>query len=354
MQLCCGRICNGVRGLKIHQSKSTCGQGRMHAHRSDEPSGEMEENPRQEAHHSPRDLSVPATHQDHTQLPMPIQKAHPRQRRKELSGPKRVVWKGSPRAWSIQEFSANLSKKHRRRRAASQLSGLTSQMYMGLFPHNIQGMITNYLRDIKLRFQSTRFTAKWQPAEKGIVPGCTISPILFIMGMNLIISVVSTKSRGPKTATGCQHPVIRAFMDDLTVITPNHVQASWVLAELDSMATWAKPKKSKSLVIQKGKKTGKFKLVQGEVIPNIQGNQIRCLGKWYDDSLSDKNSISSTGKQVEEWLKKIDKSGLPGKYKCWIFQHGLLPRLMWLLTVYEVLLPTVEEMERKFNKHLRR
>ncbi|RXN33882.1 hypothetical protein ROHU_015321 [Labeo rohita] len=70
--------------------------------------------------------------------------------------------------------------------------------------------------------------------------------------------------------------------------------------------------------------------------------------------MSDKNSISNTGKQVEEWLKKIDKSGLPGKYKCWIYQHGLLPRLMWLLTVYEVLLSTVEEMERKFNKHLRR
>ncbi len=189
--------------------------------------------------------------------------------------------------------------------------------------------------------------------------GCTISPILFIMGMNLIISAASTKSRGPKTAAGSQQPAIRAFMDDLTVITPTHVQARWVLAELDRMATWAKmvfkPKKSRSLVIQKGKTTGRFKLlVQGEEIPNIQGNPIRCLGKWYDDSLSDKNSISSTGKQVEEWLEKIDKSGLPGKYKCWIYQHGLLPRLMWLLTVYEVLLSTVEEMERKFNKHLRR
>ncbi len=147
-------------------------------------------------------------------------------------------------------------------------------------------------------------------------------------------------------------------MDDLTVITPTHLQARWVLAELDRMATWAKmvfnPKKPRSLVIQKGKTTGRFQLlVQWEVIPNIQGNPIRFLGKWYDDSLSDKNSISSTRKQVEKWLKKIEKSGLHGKYKCWIYQHGLLPRLMWLLTVYEVLLSTVEEMVRKFNKHLR-
>ncbi|XP_061917856.1 uncharacterized protein LOC133659137 [Entelurus aequoreus] len=167
------------------------------------------------------------------------------------------------------------------------------------------------------------------------------------------------KSRGPKTAAGSQQPAIRAFMDDLTVITPTHVQARWVLAELDRMATWAKmifkPKKSRCLVIQKGKTTGKFKLlVQGETIPNIQGNPIKCLGKWYDDSMTDKNSIFSTENQVEEWLKKIDKSGLPGKYKCWIYQHGLLQRLMWLLTVYEVAITTVEGLERKFNKHLRK
>lgn len=57
---------------------------------------------------------------------------------------------------------------------------------------------------------------------------------------------------------------------------------------------------------------------------------------------------------MEEWLEKIDKSGLSGKYKCWIFQHGLLPRLMWLLTIYDVTLTTVEGMERRFNKHLRK
>ena len=141
--------------------------------------------------------------------------------------------------------------------------------------------------------------------------------------------------------------------------TVSNVQARWVLAELDRMATWAKmifkPKKSRCLVSQKGKTTERFKLlVQGEVIPNIQGNPIKCLGKWYDDSLTDKNSISSTEKQAEVWLNRTDKSGLPWKYKCWIYQHGLLQRLMWLLTIYEVPITSVEGMERKFNKHLRR
>lgn len=40
-----------------------------------------------------------------------------------------------------------------------------------------------------------------------------------------------------------------------------------------------------------------------------------CFGRWYDDSLSDKNSISSTEQQVEDWLMKIDKSGLLTLYE---------------------------------------
>lgn len=61
-------------------------------------------------------------------------------------------------------------------------------------PNHMHGMITSYLGDIKPQFQLAMFTTKW----------CTISPILFIMGMNLIISAVSTKSSEPKEAKSWQ------------------------------------------------------------------------------------------------------------------------------------------------------
>ena len=53
-------------------------------------------------------------------------------------------------------------------------------------------------------------------------------------------------------------------------------------------------------------------------------------------------------------MKHIDKTGLPGKFKVWLFQHGLLPRLMWPLMLYEIATTTVEGFERLINKHLRR
>ncbi len=226
-------------------------------------------------------------------------------------------------------------------------------------PRHIKGMITSYFGRIQLRFKTAYFTTQWQSLEKGIVTGCTISPILFVIGMNLLITAAEKEAHGPKMESGIRQPPIRGYMDDLTITTTTHVEARWVLTVLDHMATWArmkfKPKKSRSLVIRNGKLTNRFKLhVQEEVIPSIEENPIKCLGKWFDDSLTDRNNITNTEKQTEEWLRRIEKSGLPGKFKAWLYQHGLLPRLMWLLTVYEVPMTCVEGVERKINKYLRK
>jgi len=57
---------------------------------------------------------------------------------------------------------------------------------------------------------------------------------------------------------------------------------------------------------------------------------------------------------MEDWLKLVDKCGLPGKFKAWIYQHGILPRLLWPLLVYSVPSSTMEAMERTINSFLRR
>ena len=53
-------------------------------------------------------------------------------------------------------------------------------------------------------------------------------------------------------------------------------------------------------------------------------------------------------------MGKIDKSGLPGRFKAWLYQHAALPRIMWPLTVYSVPITTMEAMERKISGFLRR
>ncbi|CAC5393571.1 unnamed protein product [Mytilus coruscus] len=71
-----------------------------------------------------------------------------------------------------------------------------------------------------------------------------------------------------------------------------------------------KPKKSRALVIRKGKSTHQVELkVQGKVIPSIIDNPITYLGKWFDDSLSDKNNIRRIEQKVSEGIRNIDKTG---------------------------------------------
>lgn len=108
------------------------------------------------------------------------------------------------------------------------------------------------------------------------------------------------------------------------------------------------------MVMKRGGLADSFELyIQGEQIPTIWEDPIKYLGKWYDDTLSDRNNINIE-KQTGEWQRRIDRSGLPGKFKSWIYQNGLLPKLMWLLTVYEMPLTVVGRVEKRVNKHLRR
>ena len=102
-------------------------------------------------------------------------------------------------------------------------------------------------------------------------------------------------------------------MDDLTIRTDTHIQARWILKALEETASWArmtfKAKKSRSLIIKKGKVTQKFELtIQGEKIPSIIGNPIKCLGKWFDETLGDKVNIQRIEQQVREGMRNIDKT----------------------------------------------
>ena len=40
--------------------------------------------------------------------------------------------------------------------------------------------------------------------------------------------------------------------------------------------------------------------------------------------------------------------------KCWMYQFGLLPRIMWPLIMYDIPMTAVEEAERLISKHIRR
>ncbi|XP_052281250.1 uncharacterized protein LOC127878762 [Dreissena polymorpha] len=93
----------------------------------------------------------------------------------------------------------------------------------------------------------------------------------------------------------------------------------------------------------------------GEDIPSLIDNPVKCLGKWFDTTLGDsRNNTERIRQQLRNGLAKIEGTGLPGKFKAWLFQHGLLPRLLWPLMLYEIPTSTVDSLESMINKSLRR
>jgi len=116
-----------------------------------------------------------------------------------------------------------------------------------------------------------------------------------------------------------------------------------------------KPAKSHSLVLKKGKVTDRFCFsIKGAEKPSLSKQPVKSLGKIFDSSLRDFASVQLTCQELKSWLRATDRSGLPGKFKAWIYQHGILPRILWVLLVYKVPISTVETLERRVSSCLRR
>jgi len=112
-------------------------------------------------------------------------------------------------------------------------------------------------------------------------------------------------------------------MDDLTVTTTAVPGARWILQGLERLMSWArmsfKPTKSRSLVLRKGKVTDKFRFrLREHQIPSVTERLVKSLGKVFNSSLNDRDPIKATSDDLEGWLRTVDKSGLPGKFKAWV------------------------------------
>ncbi|KAJ3605309.1 hypothetical protein NHX12_027358 [Muraenolepis orangiensis] len=218
-------------------------------------------------------------------------------------------------------------------------------------PSRCRDLIADYYSNFRMRVSSGAITSSWHKVEIGIITGCTISVTLFSLAMNMLTKSAEPECRGPRTNSGQRQPPIRAFMDDLTVMTGSVPGCRWILKGLEELVEWArmrfKPAKSRSMVLRKGKVVDKFRFNADTAIPPISEKPVKSLGKVFDCSLRDTTSIQSTCTELDGWLKSVDNSGLPGKFKAWVYQHGILPRILWPLLVYAVPISTVETLERR-------
>ena len=207
-------------------------------------------------------------------------------------------------------------------------------------------------------FTTTDYTTGWQALEVGIMMGCVVSPLLFVMCMELILRGTTDTASGEETRSGGVLPPSRAFMDDVTTLVQSKAGTQELLDRFHDLFTWArmkaKPKKSRSISLVRGTICDIHFSIGGNIIPAVREQPVKSLGRLYAFPLTDRHRGVEVEGTALEGLHAIEKSELPGKLKAWCFQHGLLPRLLWPLQIYEISLSRVETIQQHINKYLRK
>ncbi|KAJ8390061.1 hypothetical protein AAFF_G00110750 [Aldrovandia affinis] len=225
-------------------------------------------------------------------------------------------------------------------------------------PSTITNLVRNYFQDLQFCIQTTEYTTSWQSVEVGIMAGCTISPLAFTMAMEVIIRASKWVVGGERLQSGQRLPPIRAYMDDMTTLTSTIACTKHLLGKLQANITWArmkfKPSKSRSISIVKGKLVDQRFYIKDTPIPLVSELPVKSLGRWYNASLKDSDQCDQLREETIKGLVSIDKTLLPGKLKLWCLQFGLLPRLMWPLTVYEIPMTKVEKLERTVSSYIKK
>ena len=200
-------------------------------------------------------------------------------------------------------------------------------------PEDIQVMLDDYFSGFRIRFSTNSYTTDWINLEIEIAMGCTISPILFVMAMEVILKAAEDSAGPTNLGGGCYMPPLKAFMDDTTIICSKEDETRRMLERLDLLMAWCtmkfKPKKSRSLSVRKGKidATTKF-TVASQQIPTVSQEPVKSLGRWYDSFMKDTKRGLETVELATEDLLAITRYGLQSKLKVWCLQFMLIPKLL--------------------------
>ncbi len=107
-------------------------------------------------------------------------------------------------------------------------------------------------------------------------------------------------------------------------------------------------------MLRKGKVVNHHFMLSGDEIPTVSEQPVKSLGRLYTEDLKDTNRVKELHDDLDDWLTRIDKCGLPNRFKLWCLKFGLMPRLMWRLMIYEVAISHVEAMEMRISSQIRR
>ena len=86
-------------------------------------------------------------------------------------------------------------------------------------------MLDDYFSGFRMMFSTNSHTTEWSNLEIGIPMDCTISPILFVMAMEVILAAAAESTAQVNVGGRCYMPHLKTFTDNTTIMCPNEDEA---------------------------------------------------------------------------------------------------------------------------------
>ena len=154
-------------------------------------------------------------------------------------------------------------------------------------------------------------------------------------------------------------------MDDMSLVSSSVAGAKDLLSCCATTLTWGgmsyRVHKSYSMVIMMGTSmnSAPFSVKKASTptdfsifMLSIHSQPVKFLVRIIDGSLSDRKSISELEKKLLSSLKVTDRSLFKVAQKLWILQHLLVPKIQWLLMIYEIFISAASNFKKKISTYI--
>ena len=198
----------------------------------------------------------------------------------------------------------------------------------------------------------------------GVFQGCTLSPTLFNIIVQLALDSIEMKHCGYQFSSDPETVLqSSAYADDIQLVTSLAEQNQCLLNNFDSFLLWsrtmsARPNKCWSAALKKHASGSYHRFdpcltISNEALQYLDDGDFRYLGRPTNVKHSESCCRSDIEAQLLQWLKTINDLDLPSTSKLWLYQHFVVSKLAWPFTSLDLSLTFVQQLEAVATRFLK-
>ena len=238
--------------------------------------------------------------------------------------------------------------------------------------YNFPNHIIKYITSLYSKLEGKVLTKDWESEPfkflRGVFQGDPYSGIIFLIIFNPLVEFIKmhiqTHGYEVTTVTKGVKPVITTpFADDFNIITRDKIMHQKLVTSVEeklfTMGLVIKPKKCRSLSIEKGKPE-KIKFVLNGIenkvteVDSVLEKPLKFLGSLVEGICKPSAMFAAIMSKLETKLQNIDKSLLRGEYKLNIYSRYALPSMRYFLSVHQLHATHMQQIDFIAKKYIKR